>query len=136
LDESKKSRSVNRLIINQYENIISFLDKYSILTRKYLDYLDWKKIIELKSNNTHKTTEGLQHMINLKIGMNKGKLLNSNLLCNSDRLKVVNWSNLYINKKSYHTKVDKDKKNIFSFFFLFNLFFIECYKFCSIFIWL
>jgi len=40
LDESKKSRSVNRLIINQSENIISFLDKYSMLTRKYLDYLD------------------------------------------------------------------------------------------------
>ena len=117
LDESKKSRSVNRLIINQYENIISFLDKYSMLTRKYLDYLDWKKIIELKSNNTHKTTEGLQHMINLKIGMNRGRLLNSNLLCNSDRLKVINWSNLSINKKSYHTKVDKYRKNTFPFFF-------------------
>jgi hypothetical protein len=40
LDESKKSRYVNRLIINQYENITSFLDKYPMLTRKYLDYLD------------------------------------------------------------------------------------------------
>ena len=122
LDESKKSRSVNRLIINQYENIISFLDKYPMLTRKYLDYLDWKKIIELKYNNTHKTTEGLQDMINIKIGMNRGRLLNSNLLCNSDRLKVVNWSNLFINKKSYHTKVDKNRKNTFPFFFI--LFFL------------
>ena len=75
-------------------------------------------IIELKSKNTHKTTEGLQDMVNIKINMNRGRLLNSNLLCNSDRLKVVNWSNLYINKKSYHTKVDKDRKNIFSFFFI------------------
>jgi len=114
LDESKKSRSVNRLIINQYENIIDFFNKYSILTRKYLDYLDWKKIIELKSNNIHKTTEGLQYMIDIKVGMNRGRLLNTNLLCNSDRLKVVNWSSLSIKKKSYHTKVDKDKKNMFN----------------------
>lgn len=121
LYESKKSRSVSRLIINQYENIIKFLDKYSMLTRKYLDYLDWKKIIELKSNNIHKTSEGLQNMMSIKKGMNKGRLLNSNLLCNSDRLKVVNWSDLSLNKKSYHTKIDKNKKNgniLFLFFFL------------------
>ena len=122
LDESKKSRSVNRLIINQYENIISFLDKYSMLTRKYLDYLDWKKIIELKSNNIHKTTKGLQDMINIKIGINKGRLLNSNLLCNSDRLKIINWSNQSISKKGYHTKVIKNGKNTFPFFIIFILF--------------
>jgi len=122
LDESKKSRSVNRLIINKCKNIIKFLDKYSMLTRKYLDYLDWKSIIELKSNNTHKTIKGLQDMINLKTGMNRGRLLNSNLLCNFDRLKVVNWSNLSVNKKSYHTKVDKNKKNTFPFSFILILF--------------
>jgi hypothetical protein len=40
LDKSKKSRSVSRLIINQYQNIIDFLDKYPLYTRKYLDYPD------------------------------------------------------------------------------------------------
>jgi hypothetical protein len=57
-------------------------------------------------------------MVDLKIGMNRGILLNSNLLCNSDKLKVVNWSNLSINKKNYHTKIEKKKKNPFLFFFL------------------
>jgi LAGLIDADG endonuclease len=40
LDESKKSCSVSRLIINQYKSLIDFFDKYLIFTRKYLDYLD------------------------------------------------------------------------------------------------
>lgn len=30
-----------------------------MLTRKHLDYTDWKKIVELKSNGAHKTEEGL-----------------------------------------------------------------------------
>ena len=29
-----------------------------MLTRKHLDYLDWKKIIELKKAGEHKTEEG------------------------------------------------------------------------------
>lgn len=114
LPVSKKSRSVSRLIINQYDNIIGFLDKYPMLTRKYLDYLDWKKIVVLKFNNAHKTAKGKQDMINLKLGLNRGRLLNSNLLGNSDKLKVVRWSGLSIDKKSYHTKVAKDRKNVFN----------------------
>lgn len=119
LPESKKSRSVSRLIINQYDNIIGFLDKYPMLTRKYLDYLDWKKVIELKSNNAHLTAKGKQDMINLKLGMNRGRLLNSNLLGNCDKLKVVRSSYLSVDKKSYHTKVAKDRKNVFISLFLF-----------------
>src|SRR5436190_21282438 len=70
-------------------------------------------------------------MVNIKINMNRGRLLNSNLLCNSDRLKVVNWSNLSIDKKSYHTKVDKNIKNMFniSFFFIFILFLLSFVSF-------
>lgn len=109
LDNSKKSRSVNRLIINQHEKIIDFLDKYPIITRKYLDYLDWKKIIELKSNNIYKTPEGLQYMINIKKTMNRGRLLNSNLFCDYDKLKILNWSNLSKDKINYYTKKEKEQ---------------------------
>jgi hypothetical protein len=70
-----------------------------MITRKYLDYLDWKKIIELKSNEAHKTSKGKQEIIDLKIGMNRGRLLNSNLFCNSDRLRIVNWYNFYKDRK-------------------------------------
>jgi hypothetical protein len=40
LDQSKKSRSVSRLIINQSKVIVDFFNKYPMLTRKHLDFLD------------------------------------------------------------------------------------------------
>jgi hypothetical protein len=40
LNESKKSRSVSRLIINQSSVIAEFFNKYPMLTRKQLDFLD------------------------------------------------------------------------------------------------
>lgn len=40
--------------------------------------------------------------------MNKGILLNYNLLCNYDKLKVVNWS---LDKINYWTKIEKKIKN-------------------------
>ena len=57
LNESKKVRSVSRFVTYNTEVITKFIDKYSMYTRKHLDYLDWKKLIELKSANTHKTEE-------------------------------------------------------------------------------
>jgi hypothetical protein len=60
-------------------------------------------------------------MINIKIGMNRSRLLNSNLLCNSDKLKIVSLPNLSIDNKSYHTKVDSNKKDVISLSFLFLL---------------
>ena len=40
INEVKDSRIVNRFVINQYSVVIDFLDKYPLLTRKYLDYVD------------------------------------------------------------------------------------------------
>jgi hypothetical protein len=34
------------------------VDKYPMLTRKQLDYLDWKKLIQLKAERAHDTPEG------------------------------------------------------------------------------
>lgn len=73
LDAVKNSRIVNRFIMNQHEIIIQFFDKYPLLTRKYLDYLDWKKLIQLKNDKVHKTPEGLKQMQDLKASMNKGR---------------------------------------------------------------
>lgn len=58
-DECHNSRSVNRFVIRDTESIIKFVDQYPMLTRKHLDYLDWKKIVELKKTGAHKTVEGL-----------------------------------------------------------------------------
>ena len=58
IHECKKSRSVNRFILRNTDKIIEFVDNYPMLTRKQLDYLDWKKVIELKKVGKHKTEEG------------------------------------------------------------------------------
>ena len=59
LVECKNSRSVNRFVLRNTEKIIKFVDQHPMLTRKHLDYVDWKKIVELKNTGLHKTVEGL-----------------------------------------------------------------------------
>jgi hypothetical protein len=44
--------------------------EYPMLTRKQLDYLDWKKIVDLKSEGAHKTSEGLTLMKQIISKMN------------------------------------------------------------------
>lgn len=70
INKCKNSRAVNRFILRDTKKIINFLDKYPMLTRKYLDYLDWKKIVELKNNGSHKTIEGLDLIKQIKSKMN------------------------------------------------------------------
>jgi hypothetical protein len=41
-----------------------------MLNRKHLDYLDWKKIVELKNNGSHNTIEGLELMKKIISNMN------------------------------------------------------------------
>ena len=97
LKDSKNSRDVSRAVFNQDEVIIKFVDKYPMLTSKQLDYLDWKEIIRLKNQGAHKNEDGKQKMIALKLGMNRGRLLNSNLFNNSDKLLIMN-STIFDNK--------------------------------------
>lgn len=40
IEAAKASRIVNRYVINQHSVITDFIDKYPMLTRKHLDYLD------------------------------------------------------------------------------------------------
>ena len=105
LKDSLKSRDVSRAIFNQHEVIIKFVDKYPMLTCKQLDYLDWKEIIMLKNEGTHRTEEGKQRMLEFKLGMNRGRLLNSNLFNNSDKLLIMN-STYFEN----NTKVSEDNE--------------------------
>ena len=68
--ECKNSRSVNRYIFRDTKAIINFVDNYPMLNRKHLDYLDWKKIVELKNNGSHNTIEGLELMKKIISNMN------------------------------------------------------------------
>jgi len=60
--ECEKSRTVNRYILRDTQTIIKFVDQYPMLTKKQLDYFDWKKLVNMKDNEYHKTKEGLKLM--------------------------------------------------------------------------
>jgi hypothetical protein len=73
LDAAKASRSVNSYVVNQHAIITEFVDKYPMLTRKQLDYLDWKKLIQLKNERAQDTPEGRLAMEKIKASMNRGR---------------------------------------------------------------
>jgi len=52
---------------------IPFFDKFPLFTRKYLDYLDFKKFLALKEAKAYRTEEGLKDMEKLVQGMNTGR---------------------------------------------------------------
>jgi hypothetical protein len=78
--ESQNVRSVSRYVTYNSDKIIAFFDKYPMYTSKYLDYKDWKKLIDLKSKNAHKDAKGLVEMLKIKKGMNANRLHGSNIL--------------------------------------------------------
>ncbi len=47
----------------------------------------------LKNQGAHRTEEGKSRMLELKLGMNRGRLLNSNLFNNADKLLIMNSTN-------------------------------------------
>jgi hypothetical protein len=73
ITECQESRSVNRFILRDTKKIIEFVNKYPMLTRKHLDYLDWKTIVELKNNGEYKSPEGLAKIQEIKGRMNTNR---------------------------------------------------------------
>lgn len=55
------------------EKIIPFFEKYPLIGCKKQDYLDFCKAAELMKNKVHLTSEGLDEIIIIKEGMNKGR---------------------------------------------------------------
>lgn len=51
--------------------IITYLDKYPLLSSKYLDYLDWKEIALLILDNKHYTEDGLIKTDSVRNKMNR-----------------------------------------------------------------
>jgi len=70
IDECKESRSVNRFILRDSNKIVEFVNKFPMLTQKQLDFLDWKTIVELKNNGSHKSPEGFNLIKEIKARMN------------------------------------------------------------------
>lgn len=73
IDAAKSSHSVNRYLVNQHSAVTEFIDKYPMLTCKQLDYLDWKKLIQLKAERAHDTPGGRLEMETIKSQMNRNR---------------------------------------------------------------
>jgi LAGLIDADG endonuclease len=58
---------------NVINKIIPFFEKYPIKGVKYLDYLDFYKVVKLMSEGIHLTNEGLEQIDLIKAKMNKGR---------------------------------------------------------------
>lgn len=56
------------------EKIISFVQKYRIYGNKVLDFEDFCAASMIIQNKEHLTLEGLEKIITLKSGMNKGRM--------------------------------------------------------------
>jgi len=55
------------------EKIIPFFLKYKITGVKFRDFQDWCKAAEIIKKKDHLTTEGLEQLRELKLGMNRGR---------------------------------------------------------------
>ena len=51
--------------------IVDYLEKYTIYSSKYLDYKDWKEVVELILESKYYTKEGLSKTDSVRNGMNK-----------------------------------------------------------------
>uniref|UniRef100_UPI0028E0A436 hypothetical protein n=1 Tax=Perenniporia fraxinea TaxID=1350006 RepID=UPI0028E0A436 len=52
------------------KNVITYLNKYHLLSSKYLNYLKWRKVYILLQNKKHLTIEGQKKIIKFKTSMN------------------------------------------------------------------
>ena len=59
--------------INDLANvIIPHFDNYSLLTKKYSDYMLFKEVVKLMLEKEHNTLEGVQKIVNIKASINLG----------------------------------------------------------------
>jgi len=57
------------------EIIMPFFEKYPIIGVKYLDFLGFVEVANLMKGKKHLTAEGLNKILAVKAGMNKGRYL-------------------------------------------------------------
>lgn len=62
--------------IDNFEKIVPFFNSYLIRGIKSKDFSDWVKVGEMINKKEHLTSEGVLKIIQIKSGMNTGRLFN------------------------------------------------------------
>lgn len=68
------NRKTTVIWIRKYKVICEFFDQYPLYTLKRLDYLDWKRLINLKESKAHLDKQGLILMKYIKANMNSNRI--------------------------------------------------------------
>ena len=58
----------------EIETLVTFLEKYPLLTQKKLDYQDFCKVYDIMKKGLHLTSQGLDEIQNIKSKMNRGRI--------------------------------------------------------------
>nr|QJT69013.1 LAGLIDADG endonuclease [Fusarium asiaticum]QJT69241.1 LAGLIDADG endonuclease [Fusarium asiaticum]QJT69300.1 LAGLIDADG endonuclease [Fusarium asiaticum] len=53
--------------------LVEYLERYPLLSSKYLDFKDWEKALNLYLKKLHRDPKYLEEIRNLKLGMNRGR---------------------------------------------------------------
>lgn len=61
-------RTLNSIL----NNVIPHFEKYPLITQKYADFILFKDIVKLISNNEHLNKEGLNKIVSLRAYLNNG----------------------------------------------------------------
>jgi hypothetical protein len=73
--ELRSTKDLGEFIVTKFsdlnDKIIPFFDQYKIIGSKFLDYQDFKKVVQLMKNKGHLTPEGLSQIKQIKSGMNR-----------------------------------------------------------------
>ena len=69
------TRKTTVIWIRNYKIICKFFDQYPLYTLKWLDYLDWKRLIRLKESKAHLNRQGLILMKYIKANMNANRVI-------------------------------------------------------------
>jgi hypothetical protein len=54
--------------------IVPFFDQNPLLTKKYLDFQDFRRVVEMRANNEHLTAEGLKTIKTMALNTNKTRV--------------------------------------------------------------
>ena len=74
---TKSTQNVGDLVVGKFsdirDKIIPFFNESPIIGVKYLDFMDFKKAAELIESKSHLSKSGLEQILLIKAGMNRGR---------------------------------------------------------------
>jgi hypothetical protein len=94
------------------DKIIPFFQKYNLLYSKNNEFLDFCKVFSLVKSKSHLTEKGLNQIVDIKYGMNRGR--NNTILREYSNFSNLEPRNLkdkfFIQKRQFHDRVKANKR--------------------------